>query len=583
MDLVTISDHNTLEGALRIADRPGAFLSVEVTTRFPEDDTPLHVLVWNLSEEDHRDLQPLRGSVYELVGFLARARARPRARPPALPHGGGADRLARRADDAALRRSGRGRNGARPRSSNELACRLAAAVGPGVPRQARRPPRASSPRTAAGSGSAAAPTITARSTSPPPGPRRPASDAGRLPRRGRVRGGRRRTGSTARRSSSPTPSGALALNAYRPDGRELPRVPRRRRSRRSSTGGGEVAAPPRGDHRRRRARSPACWASAPAQGGLGLDALPTAGRAHRLARCSRARLELPYLASMRHHVGTRADVEPLAAAFFGPSRRAQRAARPRLHRHLQRDQRRRGHDAPARRSRGRGRDRARRSPPPTRRRSDGAGRRSGSRPTGRCRSRPTSASSLNFPLLTKVLARVEAEEPDLIHVATPGPIGLCGLAAAKLLGLPLVGSYHTELGPYALHLTRDAVVADAFSTSTSTGSTASATACSRRPARSPSALEQRRPRRRASGSGAAASTRPLFAPERRAETLRASLLGGGETLAALGRPASRTRSGSTSCSTRSALLAAETLGLRLVDRRRRPGARAARGARARTG
>jgi len=58
MSFVTISDHNTLEGALRIGDRPGAFLSVEVTTRFPEDEVPLHVLVWNLTEADHRDLQP---------------------------------------------------------------------------------------------------------------------------------------------------------------------------------------------------------------------------------------------------------------------------------------------------------------------------------------------------------------------------------------------------------------------------------------------------------------------------------------------------------------------------------------------
>src|SRR5262245_21170624 len=56
MTLVTISDHNTLEGALRIADLQGVFLSVEVTTRFPEDDVPLHVLVWGLTEEDHRDL-----------------------------------------------------------------------------------------------------------------------------------------------------------------------------------------------------------------------------------------------------------------------------------------------------------------------------------------------------------------------------------------------------------------------------------------------------------------------------------------------------------------------------------------------
>ena len=32
--------------------------------------------------------------------------------------------------------------------------------------------------------------------------------------------------------------------------------------------------------------------------------------------------------------------------------------------------------------------------------------------------------------------------------------------AAKLLGIPVVGSYHTELGPYALQLTRDPVVAE---------------------------------------------------------------------------------------------------------------------------
>ncbi len=47
-----------------------------------------------------------------------------------------------------------------------------------------------------------------------------------------------------------------------------------------------------------------------------------------------------------------------------------------------------------------------------------------------------------------------------MHVATPGPVGLSGLMAAKLLGMPLVGSYHTELGPYALQLTRDPVIAD---------------------------------------------------------------------------------------------------------------------------
>jgi phosphatidylinositol alpha 1,6-mannosyltransferase len=69
---------------------------------------------------------------------------------------------------------------------------------------------------------------------------------------------------------------------------------------------------------------------------------------------------------------------------------------------------------------------------------------------------------LRFPLPTDVLDRIEAEQPDVIHVATPGPVGLCGLTVGKLLGIPVVGSYHTELGPYALHLTRDLLVAQAL-------------------------------------------------------------------------------------------------------------------------
>jgi hypothetical protein len=53
MTFMTVSDHNTLDGALRIAHPPRTFLSVGVTTPFPEDDVPLHVLVWGLSEEGH--------------------------------------------------------------------------------------------------------------------------------------------------------------------------------------------------------------------------------------------------------------------------------------------------------------------------------------------------------------------------------------------------------------------------------------------------------------------------------------------------------------------------------------------------
>jgi glycosyltransferase involved in cell wall biosynthesis len=45
--------------------------------------------------------------------------------------------------------------------------------------------------------------------------------------------------------------------------------------------------------------------------------------------------------------------------------------------------------------------------------------------------------------------RVAAWRPDLIHVHTPGPMGLLGTFAARLLGVPLVHSYHTDLYAYA--------------------------------------------------------------------------------------------------------------------------------------
>jgi hypothetical protein len=41
------------------------------------------------------------------------------------------------------------------------------------------------------------------------------------------------------------------------------------------------------------------------------------------------------------------------------------------------------------------------------------------------------------------------QEFSQIHTATPGPIGLAALAVAKILKLPLTGTYHTSIPQYA--------------------------------------------------------------------------------------------------------------------------------------
>ncbi len=70
-DLVTLTDHHSIEGCLQIAERPGVFLSEQVAAHFPEDRCAVHLLVWGLSEEQHRALGALRENIYELQAYLA--------------------------------------------------------------------------------------------------------------------------------------------------------------------------------------------------------------------------------------------------------------------------------------------------------------------------------------------------------------------------------------------------------------------------------------------------------------------------------------------------------------------------------
>jgi len=74
MNWVTITDHNTINGCLDIAHLPNTFISEEITAYFPEDQCKVHVLAYCITEAQHRDIQKYRENLYELVDYLRQER-----------------------------------------------------------------------------------------------------------------------------------------------------------------------------------------------------------------------------------------------------------------------------------------------------------------------------------------------------------------------------------------------------------------------------------------------------------------------------------------------------------------------------
>jgi glycosyltransferase involved in cell wall biosynthesis len=452
MRFVTITDHNTVEGALRIAHLPDTFLSVEVTTRFPEDDLPLHVLVWNVSEEDHRDLQPYRPSVYELRAFLA-SRALPHALahplyrmgPPITPSH--VERL------LLLFSVWEGRNGSRPIGHNEAACRIAELATPAyLEALAERhgiEPRHTHVAVSGGSDDHGALDIATTWTE--------AEGETVSEYLAEVTAGRGMPDG-AHGSSEKLAHAMLALfvNAYRESGGNLPEP-----AATAIEAVLDVDALVAEDHHRRLTRAVGSAVRLLGEqaraGGIGFDAIPEVGS--RLTRLLLAgALQAPFLASAHHHAGARRDLRAIESALFGPS---DNDHSPRALIFSDTFEETNGVAGTMRRLVGLddpdiGIVVSHPDPPSL----PGvvAFEPEWSIPT------PTYEHiELRFPSLVDVLRYVEAEAPDVIHLATPGPVGACGLAAGVLLGIPLVGSYHTELGPYTLQLTRDLVVAEAMS------------------------------------------------------------------------------------------------------------------------
>jgi glycosyltransferase involved in cell wall biosynthesis/predicted metal-dependent phosphoesterase TrpH len=63
---------------------------------------------------------------------------------------------------------------------------------------------------------------------------------------------------------------------------------------------------------------------------------------------------------------------------------------------------------------------------------------------------------VGVPSLPTVAEALTAGGYDLVHLVSPGPAGIGAALMARLLGLPVVGSYHTELAAYARLRTADA-------------------------------------------------------------------------------------------------------------------------------
>jgi glycosyltransferase involved in cell wall biosynthesis len=71
MSLVTLTDHDTIDGALELrAFAPDAFLSEEVSARFPEDGCVMHTIALDITEAQHVELQRLRSNIYDLVTYM---------------------------------------------------------------------------------------------------------------------------------------------------------------------------------------------------------------------------------------------------------------------------------------------------------------------------------------------------------------------------------------------------------------------------------------------------------------------------------------------------------------------------------
>ncbi len=70
MDFVTITDHDTIDGALELEGLPDTFVSEELTARFAGEPQAVHVLCYGITPGDHEWLQAHAGDVEACAAYL---------------------------------------------------------------------------------------------------------------------------------------------------------------------------------------------------------------------------------------------------------------------------------------------------------------------------------------------------------------------------------------------------------------------------------------------------------------------------------------------------------------------------------
>lgn len=457
MDFVTLTDHETVEGALTLTHHPDFLVGEEVSALFPEDGCYADLLIYGLDREVHREAQSRRGNVYDLVDYLREARI---VHVLAHPMYGMPGPLTRQQVEKRLALFGLWEfiNGSRPATQNRLARDIAESAGAADLRQlAARHGLPSPPhRSIAGTGGSddhgglcPGSTFTIAPPAETPQEFLAAMAAGEV-RPGGEDGSPAKLAHTElkiaatalKRGDGEGAAGALrrlsptgALQKFRPSGKGLrDHLPL-------------LANLDQAGMRRTLLSLHKKKLTAALQGGD--SGLPVADLMGSLRELLEAYMYVAPYVGMHGYFGRESsfarslgrelfseDRSPKIGVFVDESKEI-----PSMYRDLESAVESRGADGMRILRCG--------------------GEQGDFKAVAGLPVPLHEGMELGVPSLVEVLDHVAEEEYDALHVAAPGPLGLAALIAGLLTGIPVVGAYHTNFGAYARDLSGDEMVAGA--------------------------------------------------------------------------------------------------------------------------